>query len=150
LLEDPYFCEPPPRATGRDRFGIDYTRAFLERARAARLSDAGLLATAVGLTAEAVHRAYVDFVAPVFEIEEVIVSGGGAHNIALMEALAERFKDVRVVTCDYYGLDVDAKEATAFALLGHLSLEGEPGNVPAVTGARHGVVLGNLTPGKRA
>jgi anhydro-N-acetylmuramic acid kinase len=53
------------------------------------------------------------------------------------------------VTSDYYGLDVDAKEAVAFALLAHLTLRGEPGNLPQVTGATHPAILGDLTPGDR-
>ena len=77
------------------------------------------------------------------------MSGGGAHNVALLEQLAAAFGGVSVVTSDYYGLDVDAKEAAAFALLGYLSLEGQAGNLPAVTGAAHPVILGDLTPGGR-
>jgi anhydro-N-acetylmuramic acid kinase len=52
-----------------------------------------------------------------------------------------------VKTSDYYGLDVDAKEAVAFALLAHLSLDGKAGNLPQVTGARDPVILGSITPG---
>jgi anhydro-N-acetylmuramic acid kinase len=40
----------------------------------------------------------------------------------------------------------DAKEAVAFALLGYLTLHGQPGNLPAATGARGPRVLGSLTP----
>jgi len=147
LLQAPYFNQAPPRAAGRLEFGADYAEAFLARCRAAKLSDASVLSTATLLTAEAVHKAYVEFVEPRFEVEELIVSGGGAHNVALLETLAGLFKGVSVVPSDYYGLDVDAKEATAFALLGHLSLDGRAGNLPSVTGARHPVVLGDLTPG---
>jgi len=32
-------------------------------------------------------------------------------------------------------------------MLGHLTLCGLPGNVPAATGATHAVVLGHVTPG---
>jgi anhydro-N-acetylmuramic acid kinase len=52
-----------------------------------------------------------------------------------------------VTPSDLYGVDVDAKEAMAFALLAHLSLEGQAGNIPRVTGARRPVILGDLTPG---
>jgi anhydro-N-acetylmuramic acid kinase len=40
----------------------------------------------------------------------------------------------------------DAKEAVAFALLGYLTLHGQPGNVPAATGATGSRVLGAVTP----
>ena len=40
----------------------------------------------------------------------------------------------------------DAKEAVAFALLGYLTVHGQPGNLPAATGARGPRVLGMVTP----
>ena len=40
----------------------------------------------------------------------------------------------------------DAKEAVAFALLGYLTINGQPGNLPAATGARGPRVLGVVTP----
>ncbi len=148
FLESPFFGRTPPRAAGRGEFGVRFARRFLDRCRAEKLSEASTLASATLLTARAVHESYARYVAPGFEVSEVIVSGGGAHNVALLRDLAGLFAGVQVVTSDYYGLDPDAKEATAFALLGHLSLEGEAGNLPGVTGAAHPVVLGEITPGR--
>jgi anhydro-N-acetylmuramic acid kinase len=42
--------------------------------------------------------------------------------------------------------DGEAKEAVVFAFLGHLTLSGRPGNLPAATGARGARVLGHITP----
>jgi anhydro-N-acetylmuramic acid kinase len=75
------------------------------------------------------------------------VSGGGAENPALIDAIkgalpssihVHRFADIF--------FDGEAKEAVAFALLGHLFLQGKPGNVVTVTGARGPRILGKLTP----
>jgi len=145
LMADPFFSRTPPKAAGRGEFGADFVERLHNLGNAKELSQASLLATAVSLTTRAVRDAVDRFldVAPT----ELIVSGGGAHNVALLESLAARFPEARVVTSDYYGLDVDAKEAAAFALLAHLSLEGLAGNIPRVTGARHPVILGDLTPG---
>jgi anhydro-N-acetylmuramic acid kinase len=148
-LEAPWFRKAPPRAAGREEFGLDYAKAFLERCRRERLSDAAMLATATRLTARAVHDAYERFVQGGFTIDEVIVSGGGAHNVALLEQLSGLFAGKQVVSSDYYGLDVDAKEAVAFALLAYRTLDGEAGNLPNVTGAAHPVLLGSITPGDR-
>jgi anhydro-N-acetylmuramic acid kinase len=146
-LEQPFFAKRPPRAAGREQFGREYAREFHRRCRVEKLSPAATLATAVRLTSGAVAQAYERFIRPEFPAEELIVSGGGAHNVALLEDLARLLPGIDVVTSDYYGLDVDAKEAAAFALLGHWSLSGEPGNLPRVTGARRAVVLGDFTPG---
>ncbi len=146
-LADPYFAKAPPKAAGRGEFGDGFARGFLEACRNRKLSEASTLASAAELTARAVHDAYRRFVAPGFTVDEVIVSGGGAHNVALLRRLADLFTGISLVTSDYYGLDVDAKEAAAFALLAQMSLEGEPGNLPEVTGAAHPVILGDITPG---
>jgi anhydro-N-acetylmuramic acid kinase len=149
LLNDPFFHKPPPKGIGRAEFGIEYATALFERCRERKLTEASTLATATWLTAKSIHDAYQRFVMPRFTIDEVIVSGGGTHNVTLLEYLAQLFEDASVKTSDYYGLDVDAKEAVAFALLAHLSLEGKAGNLPQVTGAREPVILGSITPGDR-
>ena len=149
LLRAPFFHKPPPKGVGRAEFGLEYATALLERCRKQKLTEASTLATATWLTARSVHDAYRRFVAPHFTVGEVIVAGGGAHNVTLLEYLAQLFEDASVKTSDYYGLDVDAKEAVAFALLAQLSLEGCAGNLPQVTGAREPVILGSITPGDR-
>jgi len=146
-LTAPFFAKAPPRAAGREQFGAEFTESFLQQCRERDLTEASTVASATWLTAAAIRDAHDRFIRRGFEIQEVIVSGGGAHNIALLEYLSDLFEEAKVVTSDYYGLDVDAKEAVAFALLAHLSLEGEAGNLPSVTGAAHPVVLGSITPG---
>ena len=78
---------------------------------------------------------------------EVVASGGGCHHPGLMAAL-ERHLAVRypLRRFDELFFTGDAKEAVAFALLGYLTLHGQPGNVPAATGARGARVLGSITP----
>ena len=79
---------------------------------------------------------------------EVVVSGGGAHHPVLFERLrallAER--GLSLLRFDDVFFSGDAKEAVAFALLGYLTLHGQPGNLPAATGARGPRVLGSVTP----
>jgi anhydro-N-acetylmuramic acid kinase len=48
------------------------------------------------------------------------------------------------------GIDSDAKEAVAFALMAWAHLHGIPANVPPATGAAGPRVLGSLTPGAPA
>ena len=78
--------------------------------------------------------------------DEIYVCGGGARNRALMSALAERLPDRRIATTDFLGLPVDQVEATAFAWLAWRTVHRQPGNLPAVTGARGPRVLGALYP----
>ena len=77
--------------------------------------------------------------------EELIASGGGVHNPTLLRDLTAAVAPLGVRRIDEFGVPSDAKEALAFALLGHASLMGLPGNLPRVTGARHAAVLGKFT-----
>jgi len=76
----------------------------------------------------------------------LIVSGGGVHNPQIMSHLAAFLPDVALATSTDFGVDADAKEAIAFAVLAYATWRGRPSNLPSATGARGTVVLGNLTP----
>jgi anhydro-N-acetylmuramic acid kinase len=76
---------------------------------------------------------------------EAIVSGGGVHNRFLMRRLENHLRGWKIRSSAEFGIDPDAKEAIAFALLAYRNLRRKPGNVPSATGARHPVVLGKST-----
>ena len=147
LLAAPYFASPPPKSTGRELFDAAYVARLIDRCRAARpgarIED--VVATAVELTARSIGDAYRRFVSE--PVREVLLSGGGARNPALVAAIGRALAGRTVVrTFDEVYFDGEAKEAVAFAFLGWLHLTGRPGNVPAATGAGGPRVLGKLTP----
>lgn len=78
--------------------------------------------------------------------DELIVSGGGANNQAIMNYLRRELGSVPILTSDQRGIVGTAKEALAFALLGAATLDKLPANVPNATGAFRAVVLGSVTP----
>ena len=140
----------PPRSTGREHFGERYAERLFELGDSMGLSLEDLLATGVELTAQSIARALRDFVEPHGRVEALYASGGGVRNMTLMTAIRRALGDVHVDRLDVLGVSSGIKEALAFAFLAHLTLCGEPGNVPGATGARHPVVLGSITPGGRA
>jgi anhydro-N-acetylmuramic acid kinase len=140
LLADPYFAQAPPKSTGRERFGIEYADKLLARVRSAGGSDNDAVATATALTAETIARAVTG------HVEEIVISGGGAKNPALVERLAARVQPQPLVLFDELFFDGEAKEAVAFAFLGYQTLLGRPGNLAAATGARGPRILGHITP----
>ena len=146
LLADPFFQTPPPRSTGRERFGEAYAARLRDIGEQLGLSLEDTLATAVELTARTVAGAVRDVLAPRGGVDALYASGGGVRNATLMVALRRNLPELRIERLDVLGVQPEAKEALAFALLAHLTLSGVPGNVPGATGARRRVVLGHVTP----
>ncbi|HUQ80335.1 MAG TPA: anhydro-N-acetylmuramic acid kinase [Gemmatimonadaceae bacterium] len=146
VLEDPYFASPPPKSTGRELFDPAFIAAFVNDCRREKpnASAGDIVATAVALTAASIADAFRRFVPE--PVRELVVSGGGAENPALVDAIASALPSVTVRRFSELFFDGEAKEAVAFALLGYLFLSREPGNLPSVTGARGPRILGQLTP----
>jgi anhydro-N-acetylmuramic acid kinase len=149
LLTDPFFLLPPPRSTGREKFGDAYAAKVRGIGHGLGLSDDDLIATAVQLTAASIGLAVEQFVAPRGGVDAVYASGGGLENPSLVAAIKRRLDPVPVRPLDDLGVPAAAKEAVAFAFLAHRTLMGEPGNVPSATGAARAVALGHVTPGGR-
>jgi anhydro-N-acetylmuramic acid kinase len=144
LLADPFFAMPPPRSTGRERFGDHYAEQVREVGLGMGLSEDDVLATAVDLVATSVAQGIERFLTPRGHVESVFVSGGGVRNPTLFRALERRLAPIPVRPLAELGVAPESKEALAFALLAHLTLTGVPGNVPGATGARGPRILGKI------
>lgn len=142
LLQDPYFSQPAPKSTGRERYGADFVSRLLERG----LRSEVLVATATRLTVDSILLGLERFVRPVMEIDDLIVSGGGWHNPSIIEPLRQALPQTRVASSAEFGVDGDAKEAVAFAVLAYETYHGRPSNLPSSTGARRPVILGKIVP----
>lgn len=142
LLQHEFFRRPPPKSADAGDFLGDFAEAGEE---VDELPTADLLRTLAELTAATVADAIGAWVAPRQPVDELVVSGGGAHNAAVLAALRRRLEGASVVAFEEAaGFPGDAKEAVAFALLAVEALAGAPGNVPAATGARRPAVLGKI------
>mgnify|MGYP000914696699 FL=1 len=144
LLREPYLRQSPPKTTGRELFGAQFGARVWEQGIARGLTPEDIVATLTAFTAASIAQAYRDFL-PTLP-DEVIVSGGGARNPTLMALLRDHLPGIRVIPSDDVGLGVEAKEAVAFAVLAYETWHGRPGNLPAATGARRAVILGDITP----
>jgi anhydro-N-acetylmuramic acid kinase len=141
LLRDKYFRAKPPKTAGREQYGSEFVSKLLDT----ELSSEDLIATATALTAESIAAAVRNFVLPEMRVDEVFASGGGTHNPTLMRMLRKALDPIPVKYTTEVGLDVDAKEAIAFALMAYETAHSRPSNVPMATGAKRSVVLGKLT-----
>jgi anhydro-N-acetylmuramic acid kinase len=136
LLADPYYRRKPPKSAGREQYGA----AFVARLKTTGLPLRDLIATATVLTAATIAMAIGNRSA------DLIISGGGVHNSQIVAHLAGFLPAVSISTSTDHGIDADAKEAIAFAVLAHETWRRKPSNLPSATGARRAVVLGSITP----
>ena len=144
-LKDSYYKRKPPKSTGREMYTKAFIQQFLNHGLQRKLPFEDIMATATALTSKTITQSYTDFILPHYEISEVIVSGGGTRNKALMDMLRKDLPaSITLSQAADHGIPDDAKEAVAFAILGHETLMGRPSNVPEVTGASRPVILGNI------
>jgi anhydro-N-acetylmuramic acid kinase len=139
FMSEPYFARPPPKSTGRDTFSDDW----LDRALTGlSLAPVDVQATLSELTALTI----ADCLQAGAETDPtcVLICGGGAFNANLMARLARALPRSRVDTTAAFGIAPEHVEAAGFAWLAHRYVSGLPGNLPAVTGAKHPVPLGAL------
>lgn len=137
LLQDPFYAKPAPKSCGREQYG----REFVARLLATQIDLHDLIATVTLLTPVTIFEAIRDF-----RPTELIAAGGGTKNPQIMNHLRGLLPDTAVQTTDDYGLPAEAKEAVAFAMLAHHTWHRKPGTLPSATGARHAVILGQITP----
>lgn len=150
LLAHPYLRRPPPKSTGLEEFGDTTVDRIVAHASHLGLRAEDVLATATRFTAASISRGISQLrerCNPGAAIDEIVVSGGGAHNHTLMRFLGQEIPTSRFLPSDALGLPGDAKEAVAFAVLANQTLRGLPSTIPSCTGARRPSVLGSITPG---
>ena len=140
LLSDEYFGLLPPKTTGRETFNLVWLEQQLSTYEK-ELTAEDIQATLCELTAISISLAIRNHCP---DAEEVIVCGGGTRNGLLMQRLQAHLKPAEVKITDDFGLPADWVEATAFAWLARETLAHRPGNLPAVTGAHHPVILGGI------
>ena len=145
ILRERFFQRKPPKTAGREEFGREFVRGFLERC--GRVAKAHVVATATALTARSIGDAIRRFVKRPRSYQEFVVSGGGANNPTLLAMLANELAPLGLSLrlSDEFGLPSAAKEAAAFALLAFETWNGRPSNVPSATGAKRSAILGKIS-----
>jgi anhydro-N-acetylmuramic acid kinase len=139
LRAHPFFAVAPPKSCGYEEF----SPAWLDRHLTGSESPPDVQATLAALTAGTVADAVNTWCG---EVKELYVCGGGVHNTAIMALLAAKMPNTRVESAAALGVAPDWVEAMAFAWLAQRVLLGQPGNLPAVTGASGPRLLGAIYP----
>ena len=148
LLDDEFLRRPPPKSTGRERYGSAEAEELAKQWRQAGKAEDDLVATLVAFTVEAVRRACDELLGARGVVDRLLVGGGGARNPVVMESIADALPGVPVEPFDSAGVPAQAAEAMAFALMGRNALLGLPNHLPRCTGAGRAAVLGAIHPGR--
>jgi anhydro-N-acetylmuramic acid kinase len=147
MLQDPYLQQLPPKSTGREYYGRAYLEKILALGRRYRAKPNDLIRAATALTVASIWMAIQQFVLPKAQIDQLIVSGGGAKNPLIYLLLGQFLKTagIEVIPSARLGIPEDAKEAFAFALLAYETFHERPANLPSATGARGAAILGKIS-----
>ncbi len=145
-LQHPYLQLPPPKSTGREIFCLEQ---ILRLAPSVDCANYDLMATLTAFTAASIAASYREYILP-YGLDEVLVAGGGAYNLTLMQALRQCMP-VPVCTFEERGMIARDREALAFGVMAYYAFHGRENTLPSVTGAAHPVVAGKMllpTPGR--
>ena len=140
----PFLFTEPPKSAGREEFGAEYLEPIIRWAKQKGVRAEDLLYTATILTPVTILLAIHRWVEPRMHVDDLIVSGGGAHNPLIMQWMRDAKPGLRIIPSSNFGIPEDAKEAFAFAVLAYETYHGRPANLPAATGARRPAVLGKI------
>lgn len=135
MLADDYFAKPPPKSTGREYFNASWLKPY----NLSEYAPTDVLCTLTHLTALTLADSI-----KLYQPERLLVCGGGAHNHYLMQQLAEYCGGGSITATTAVGMHPDWAEAVAFAWLAQQKIQGRPGNLKSVTGAKDTSVLGAL------
>ena len=149
MLKDPYFAQPHPKSTGREKFNKEWLMKSVQRiARSIQIeaSHSGanhhsslhpkdVQRTLLELTAISISNEVLKF-----NPDILLLCGGGAKNAFLVERLAVLMPNVQI------GIARDANniEAMSFAWLAYKRLHNEHVHLKDVTGASRNAILGGV------
>ena len=145
MLTDSFFAKAPPKSTGRDDFHLEWLH---KQIGSDNINAEDVQATLLQLTVDSALQALEGY-AP--QTQVLVVCGGGARNITLLDLFKTRAEDLlknslEIVTSDALGIDPQLVEGLAFAWLAWAHKEKRPANLPAVTGAKGPRILGACYP----
>lgn len=142
LIMDSAYRAAPPKSTGREHYGMEFQKKLLKKFKKVNKFD--VIRTVTEFTAYTIWYNYKNFIEADCKIDDLIVSGGGAHNPLLMFTLKNYFKGAKVSKLQVNGITTQNKEAILFAVLANECISGNPTNMNRVTGSTKDVILGKI------
>jgi anhydro-N-acetylmuramic acid kinase len=145
LLEEDYYKKRYPKSTGRERYGEHFQKKLLNASEGINKYD--IIRTVTEYTAYTVWYNYDKQIKRKVMLEELFISGGGAHNKMLVKLLKAYFDKIKIMKVDMFGINADNKEAVLFGILANECINNIPANMTSVTGSKGDAILGKICQG---
>lgn len=138
-----FFKQLPPKSTGRELFGDQYSKYLYEKYSGYNYED--YVRTATEITINSIVDSYKYLIKKYNQIDEIIFSGGGTHNDFLINQIKKQLPNVKISKSSKYNIDIDFKEAIAFIVLGNQTFEKRKTNLSKATGSEGSIILGDIS-----
>lgn len=141
LQQDKFVISSPPKSTGREQYSQTFMEKMASELEFEKYNKNDIITTITEFTVYSISYNYLHFIK---DIDVAVICGGGSHNNYIIKRLKE-ILNIKILKGEEFGINSDAKEAVAFAILGYMTLQNKPSNVKMATGAKEDVILGNIT-----
>lgn len=148
LLSHPYLKITPPKSTGREMFGAYYTDKIITQYKNKGFDFHDIISTLAYFTAHVIADSYQKFILPANQIDEIILTGGGAFNKTIVSHIERSCPHAKVMPISEFDIEPSVKESLSFAMLAYAAMNNIPNNVPSATGAQKQAILGKISPGR--
>jgi len=138
-----YFKLKPPKSTGRELFGDHYCKYLMNKYKGYNKED--YIKTASDITIDSIVNSYKYLEDKYGKIDEIIFSGGGAHNKYIIHEIKRKLANIDVTYSSKYNVDIDFKEAIAFIILGNQTYKLRKTSLAQATGSKESVILGDIS-----
>ena len=137
MMNDPYFAQPIPKSTGREKFNLEWLESIQHLAFGVEkvIQPVDIQRTLLELTALSISNEVLKYAPDI-----LMLCGGGAQNSFLVERIAALMPNVQVGVMEH----ADMLEAMMMAWLAYKRVHKEPVILKDVTGARKDAILGAL------
>ncbi len=137
LLSDAYFSKLAPKSIDKGYYSLNWLEQYLQSDYKIEDIQATLLHFTAHSIADAIKTTASD-------CKQVLLCGGGAHNQALIKALAVYLPAYRIDTTDVFDVSPDYLEAMMFAWFAEQTLNHNPLDLTQITGASKSTILGAI------
>lgn len=143
IINHPYLSKTPPKSCGREQFGNEYTEKLIKKYDGEKRED--IIHTISKACSYTMIDAIKKYVLTKFDIDQLIVAGGGIHNDFIMNELKTNLNEIEVLTTSDLNLDSDFKEALAFIILGNQTMHKKEATLKSTTGAKKSTITGSIS-----